>query len=140
VSMAITYSVCLRTERPGELGSIPNRGDRMFPLTSVSRPALGPTQPAVQWVPGVLSLGLKRGRDVTLTTRPNLVPKSRMSRSCTPSPPSTFMVCSGTALADGYCYCYVINRGDWFWVTPPRFITRHVVIYLALIFPVHSNV
>jgi hypothetical protein len=28
-----------------------------FPLTSVSRPALGPTQHPVQWVPGVLSPG-----------------------------------------------------------------------------------
>jgi len=36
----------------------------------VSRPALGPTQPPVQWVPRVLSPGIKRGRGVTLTTRP----------------------------------------------------------------------
>jgi hypothetical protein len=28
---------------------------RIFPLASVSRPALGLTQPPVQWVPGVLS-------------------------------------------------------------------------------------
>jgi hypothetical protein len=42
--------------------------ERIFPLASVSRPALGPTQPPVQWVPGVLSLGLKRGRGVILTT------------------------------------------------------------------------
>jgi hypothetical protein len=40
----------------------------------------------------------KRGRSVTLTTRPHLVPKSRMSRSYIFSTPSTTMACSGTAL------------------------------------------
>jgi hypothetical protein len=35
------------------------------PLASVSRPALGPSQPPVQWVSGVLSPGVKArpGRD-----------------------------------------------------------------------------
>jgi hypothetical protein len=33
---------------------------RIFLFTTVSRPALGPTQPLIQWVPGVLSLGVKR--------------------------------------------------------------------------------
>jgi hypothetical protein len=58
-----------------------------FPLASVSRPALRPTQPPVQWVLGVLSPRLKRGRGVTLTTHPHLVPRSTLSRSYISSPP-----------------------------------------------------
>jgi hypothetical protein len=41
--------------------------------------------------------GAKRGRGVTLTTHPHLMPRSRMSRSYTSSPASATMVCSGTA-------------------------------------------
>jgi hypothetical protein len=53
---------------------------------------------------GVLSPGLKRGRGVTLTTPPHLVPRSRMSRSytSTPPPPSASMACNGTALLQAY--------------------------------------
>jgi hypothetical protein len=36
------------------------RGQRIFPLSSVSRPALRPTQPPVLWVPGVKA---RPGRD-----------------------------------------------------------------------------
>jgi hypothetical protein len=79
-------SVRIVAGRPADRGSIPGRGERIFPLASVSRPALGSTQPPVQWVPGVLSPGEKRGRGVTLTTHPHLVPRSRMSRSYTSSP------------------------------------------------------
>jgi hypothetical protein len=53
----------------------------------LSRPALWPTQPPVQWVPGVLSLGLKHGWGMTLTIHPRVVPRSRISRSCTSSLP-----------------------------------------------------
>jgi hypothetical protein len=35
-------------------------GLRLFLFTIVSRPALGPTQPSVQWVPAALSQGVKR--------------------------------------------------------------------------------
>jgi hypothetical protein len=54
---------------------------------------MGPIQPPVQWMPGVLSQGLKCGRGVTLTTHPPLVP-----RSGTSSPPRAFRTCSGTLL------------------------------------------
>jgi len=54
-------------------------GKRIFPLASVSRPALGPTQLPVQWVLGVISPGVKRGRGVTLTTHPHPEPRSWMS-------------------------------------------------------------
>jgi hypothetical protein len=40
----------------------------------------------------------KCGRGVTLTTHSHLVPRSGMSRSSTPLPPSAFVACSGTAL------------------------------------------
>jgi hypothetical protein len=82
-----TSGVWLRAKRPGDRGSIPGRGESIFTLTSVSRPALGPTQPLVQWVPGVLSPGVKRDRGVTLTTHPHLLPRSWMSWSYTFSPP-----------------------------------------------------
>jgi hypothetical protein len=74
----------------GRSGFDPRQGQRIFPLASVSRPALGPTQPPVP--------GVKRGRGVMLTTHPHLVPRVRMSRSYTYAPPSAFVACSGTAL------------------------------------------
>jgi hypothetical protein len=46
----------------GRSGFNPRQGQRTFPLVSVTRPALEPTQPIVEWVCGVLSPGLMRGR------------------------------------------------------------------------------
>jgi len=57
-------------------GSNPG-GDEIF---RTSRPALGPTQPPVKWVPA-LSRGEKCGRRVLLTTHPLLVPRSWKSRA-----------------------------------------------------------
>jgi hypothetical protein len=65
--------------RLDERGSILGRGKGIFfPLASVSRTALGPTQPPVQWVLDFLSLGVNSGRRVTLTTHPHLIPRSRI--------------------------------------------------------------
>jgi hypothetical protein len=82
--MTFNFLICiglfrLRTGRPG---FDPRQRQRIFLQASASRPALGPTQP-----PGVLSPGVKRGRGMTLTTHPHLVPRLSMSRSCTSSPP-----------------------------------------------------
>jgi hypothetical protein len=84
----------------GDRGSIPGRGKRIFPLASVSRPALGPTQPPIQWLPGVLSPAVKRGRVVMLTTHHNLLPMSWMSRSY------TFPLC---ATIDMLWDCFTFN-------------------------------
>jgi hypothetical protein len=62
---------CLATDwTTGRPGFDPRQGQEIFPVASVSRPALLPTQPSIQWVPGFLSPGVKRGRGVTLTTHP----------------------------------------------------------------------
>jgi hypothetical protein len=93
----------------GRSGFDPRQGQRIFPLASLSRPALGPTQPPVQWVPGVLSPGVKLGRGATLTTHPHLVPRSWMSRSYTPLPSSASMPCNETALLYFYTYKYALR-------------------------------
>jgi hypothetical protein len=48
----------------GVLGFDSRRRLGIFLFTTASRSALGPTQPPIQWVPGTLSLGVKRpGRE-----------------------------------------------------------------------------
>jgi hypothetical protein len=89
----IDYLFWLRTGRPGDRGSIPGRGERIFRLAFVSRPALKPT----------LYNGYQRFFPRSYSTaRVNTDhwPSSAwMSRSYTSSPLSPFMACSGTALA-----------------------------------------
>jgi hypothetical protein len=90
-----TGSVWLRARRSG---FDPLEGQRIFLLVPASISALGPTQPPIQWVPGVLSPGVKRGRGVMLTTHPHIVPRFIMSRCCTSFPPCASMGCSGITL------------------------------------------
>jgi hypothetical protein len=57
------YSDWLRAGRPRGRSSRPG-GVRNFHFSMSSRPALGSTQPLIQWVPGALSSGVKRpGRE-----------------------------------------------------------------------------
>jgi hypothetical protein len=44
----------------GVLGFDSRRGLGIFLFTTASRPTLAPTQHPIQWVPGALSLGVKR--------------------------------------------------------------------------------
>jgi hypothetical protein len=78
--LLILFSVWLRA---GRSWFDPRQRQRIFILAPASRPALGPTQPLIRWVPK----GVKRGRGVTLTTHLHLVPRLSMSRSYTSSPP-----------------------------------------------------
>jgi hypothetical protein len=58
----------------GVLGFDSRRGLGIFLFTTTSRMALGRTQPPIQWVPGALSLGVKRpGREDDHS--PPLVPR-----------------------------------------------------------------
>jgi hypothetical protein len=50
----------LRGRTIGVLGFDSRQGLGIFSFTTVSRTALGPIQPPIQWVTGVLSLGIKR--------------------------------------------------------------------------------
>jgi hypothetical protein len=61
-----------------DVPGIESRWGRNFP--HLSRPALGPTNPPVQWVQ-VLSPGQKSGRGMTLTPHPLLVAWSRKGRA-----------------------------------------------------------
>jgi hypothetical protein len=61
--VACRYIDWLRAGRPRGWNSSPG-WDKNFFFSKSSRPALGSTQPPIQWVPGALSPGVKRpGRE-----------------------------------------------------------------------------
>jgi hypothetical protein len=99
----VVQSVCLTTNWTTGRSGFDHR-QRIFLLISVSKPALRPTKPPVQWYRRSFPLGKARP-GIMLTTHPHLVPKSRMSRSYTSSSPSATVACSGTALL----YCQIMS-------------------------------
>jgi hypothetical protein len=75
------YSAGLRAGWPGFES---RQGLGIFPFTTASRPALGPTQHTIQWVPEAPSLGVKR--PVREADHSHPVPKSKSAWSCTCTP------------------------------------------------------
>jgi hypothetical protein len=75
----------------GVLGFDSRRGLGIFLFTTMSRTALRPTQPPIQWVPGALSLGVKRpGRGADQS--PPSSAKVKDTWSYTSTPHYVFMV------------------------------------------------
>jgi len=95
-------SVCIATGYGLEGAGIESRWEPDFP--HLSRRALGPTQPPVQWVPG-LSPEVKSGRGVTLTPHPLLVPLVMKEFSYTSTLPTGFTATQLELLA-GYLSLY----------------------------------
>jgi hypothetical protein len=81
------YSVWLRAGRLGDRGSIPGRGERIFPLTFCVQNGSGAHPASCTMGTGDPFPGAKErpGRDADHS--PHLVPRSRMSRSYISSPP-----------------------------------------------------
>jgi hypothetical protein len=113
VGIATDYWLDGRGSNPG--------GDEIF---RPSRPALGPTQPPIKWLPGP-SLGVKCGRGVLLTTHPLLVPRSRKSRVI---PLPTVWASVSQPVSDrGPVYSFPTRRGPG----PNRFTGKYLSIFLS---------
>jgi hypothetical protein len=85
----IRYSHWLRAGRPRVRSSSPGRV-KNFLFSKSSRPALGSTQPPIQWEPGALSPGLKRsGREADHS--PPASAEVKIMWIYTSTPPYAFM-------------------------------------------------
>jgi hypothetical protein len=83
------------------------RGLGIFLFTTASRTALGPTKPPIQWVPGALSLGVKRpGREADHSP-PSSV-EVTMS-GATPSLPQDAFMAWRSVKAQGQLYLYYVH-------------------------------
>jgi hypothetical protein len=75
------------------------QGLEIFLFTTVSRPIREPTQPPIPWVPGALSLGVKRPGRETDQSPPSSA-KVKNAQSYT-SPPTIYLMALGSVKAQG---------------------------------------
>ena len=76
----------------------------IFSSPKPSIPALGPTQPPIQWVPGFLSRG-QRDRGAKLTAHLHLLPRLWMSGAAPRLSLCAFMAWAGKTLSFVTCRC-----------------------------------
>jgi hypothetical protein len=80
------YYVWNKTAVVVKLGFESRQGLGIFLFTTASRQALGPIQPPIRWVPGALSLGLKRlGREGDHSLLSSAVANNAWSYTSSPS-------------------------------------------------------
>jgi hypothetical protein len=92
---------------------IPGGGVGIFLCTTASRTALGPTQPPIQWVPGILSLGVKRpGREADHSPPSSAEVKNAWSYT---SAPPIRLHSAVLSLAHGQLYRLYLHVGTGKW-------------------------
>jgi hypothetical protein len=88
------------------------RGLGIFLFTTASRTALGPSQPPIQWVPGTLSLGVKRqGHEADHSPPSSAEVKNAWSYTSTPQ--YVFMAWCLVKRRDKFTLPYLTLRGWW---------------------------
>jgi hypothetical protein len=83
------------------------RGLGIFLFTTASSSVLGPTQPPIQWVPGALSMGVKRP-DREADHSPPSSAESRNVWSYTSTPQYIFMAWCLVKHKDNFTFTFII--------------------------------
>jgi hypothetical protein len=90
---------------------VPEEAGNFF-FTTASRSAMGPNQPPTQWVPGALSLGVKRPGPEADHSPP---PRSRMCEAIPPLPHYAFKAwCSVKKHRNNFTFTLLLYNGSWY--------------------------